>query len=166
MVPEVFERAAFPDDSASFVELVSDDEVMYRAVTALFLVFAAVGLWVVLADRTGRIDVKWPIWLALLAVVLLLAAAHDKARRREQKHQEAPPDTPPRVTPSLGPDFWWRFFPLFFAVTTPPLGVIAGAIALAKGPTESRPWNWGAVAVGSALTLLMLVFVTTRPAPT
>jgi hypothetical protein len=47
--------------------------------------------------------------------------------------------------------FWWRFWPLFLAFMTPPLGIIASCIAWFKAPNDSRGW-----ALFSLLTSVVL----------
>ena len=54
----------------------------------------------------------------------------------------------------LPKSFWWRFWPLFFAVTTPPVGIDVSCVAWFKAPTDCRNTTLFSLLTSVALTVL------------
>ncbi len=58
--------------------------------------------------------------------------------------------------------FWWRFWPLFFAVMTPPVGIVVSCVAWFKAPRDCRNTTLFSLIVSVALTALTAVVAISR----
>jgi hypothetical protein len=57
-------------------------------------------------------------------------------------------------------DFWGRFWPAFFAIMAPPVGIILSIRAVRKASTTDRPWAIGSLAIASILTAVSIIAIT------
>jgi hypothetical protein len=58
-------------------------------------------------------------------------------------------------------DFWGRFWPAFWALMLPPVGVIVGIRAVRRAPAADRSWAVGSLTLACILTVLPLVAIAT-----
>jgi hypothetical protein len=59
-------------------------------------------------------------------------------------------------------DFWGRFWPAFFAVMLPPVGVILGVRAVRQASDRDRAWAQGWLATATLLTMVPIIALLAR----